>query len=205
MPLSLFSFSVESSSEEDIIRKREPLCYKKLKNASTKGDIEKALSMIRGRQEALKHLEVLAYRKLLMHSNSLTNTSHQTSVSFGKDRKSADNFLVSFRNNTQGRVRPVPPPKPVVSSPTVRMNTHLQSAQNLLNELIQISVTGAANTAPAPPQQSDVWTLYLSDFKSSTFLSHNSINKKSKLVKQNNIICFCCLLVNNSGEMNESV
>lgn len=127
------------------------------------------------------------------------------SVSFGKDRKSADNFLVSFRNNTQGRVRPVPPPKPVVSSPTVRMNTHLQSAQNLLNELIQISVTGAANTAPAPPQQSDVWTLYLSDFKSSTFLSHNSINKKSKLVKQNNIICFCCLLVNNSGEMNESV
>lgn len=156
MPLSLFSFSVESSSEEDIIRKREPLCYKKLKNASTKGDIEKALSMIRGRQEALKHLEVLAYRKLLMHSNSLTNTSRQTSVSFGKDRKSADNFLVSFRNNTQGRVRPVPPPKPVVSSPTVRMNTHLQSAQNLLNELIQISVTGAANTAPAPSQQSDV-------------------------------------------------
>lgn len=35
-------------------------------------------------------------------------------------------------------MRPVPPPKPVVSSPTVRMNTHLQSAQNLLNELIQI-------------------------------------------------------------------
>lgn len=112
--------------------------------------------MIRGRQEALKHLEVLAYRKLLMHSNSLTNTSHQTSVSFGKDRKSADNFLVSFRNNPHVRVRPVPPPKPVVSSPTVRMNTHLQSAQNLLNELIQISVTGAANTAPTTPQQSDV-------------------------------------------------
>lgn len=156
MEMASLCSQIESSSEEDVIRKREPLCYKKLKNASTKGDIEKALSMIRGRQEALKHLEVLAYRKLLMHSNSLTNTSHQTSVSFGKDRKSADNFLVSFRNNRHVRVRPVPPPKPVVSSPTVRMNTHLQSAQNLLNELIQISVTGAANTAPTTPQQSDV-------------------------------------------------
>ncbi|XP_061184923.1 uncharacterized protein LOC133192925 isoform X2 [Saccostrea echinata] len=124
-------------SEEDI-RKREPLCYKKFKNASTKADTEKVLNMIRGRQNALRHLEVLAYKKLLMHSNSLNNARIDINECSNKDKKSAEN-MASLRS----RRKPPTPPKPNFRSPGGRLNSHLQSAQTLLNELLQISGTVA--------------------------------------------------------------
>nr|XP_022286344.1 uncharacterized protein LOC111099205 [Crassostrea virginica] len=138
------------SNVEETIRKREPLCYKKYKNASTKSDVEKALAMIRGRQDALRHLEVLTYRKLLMQT-SFKN------LSLSDFEGSQDSMVMSFRGRPQSaancRARPVPPPKPAVTSPTGRMNSHLQSAQNLLNELIQISVSSATSGAQPTPQQ----------------------------------------------------
>lgn len=112
--------------------------------------MEKALAMIRGRQDALRHLEVLTYRKLLMQT-SFKN------LSLSDFEGSQDSMVMSFRGRPQSaancRARPVPPPKPAVTSPTGRMNSHLQSAQNLLNELIQISVSSATSGAQPTPQQ----------------------------------------------------
>ncbi|XP_062576538.1 uncharacterized protein LOC134238426 isoform X2 [Saccostrea cucullata] len=127
-------------SEEDI-RKREPLCYKKFKNASTKADTEKVLNMIRGRQNALRHLEVLAYKKLLMYSNNLINTRIDVNEASNKDKKSAENMA-----SLQSRRKPPTPPKPKVRSPSGRLNSQLQSAQTLLNQLLQM--TGTPNNGP---------------------------------------------------------
>lgn len=141
--------------EEDI-RKREPLCYKKFKNISTKVEAEKVLSVVRGRQKALQQLEVLTYKKLLAHSHGLDNISNGADdKNSSKDEKNMEIQLPSFRARAPDRPKPLPPPKPVLPNPTNRLNSHLHNANNLLNQLLHISITDEDH-GPLVSQESTV-------------------------------------------------
>lgn len=90
--------NISSPDIDTEVKKKEPMYFKKYKNLRNGSDAKNLLGMVRQRQRALQHLEVMVYRKYLEYKGSSTMQTSKADTDQSASTAQVPSFSEMFQS-----------------------------------------------------------------------------------------------------------